>query len=153
MGAGRCAASDLLLEGAMGASDFTELVCWQLADELNRFMWPIIQRPDVKLHRRFCEQVEDAASSAPRNIAEGFGRYDHKEFAQFVKIALSSEQETRTNLLESFNKGFITKEERDAGLVLTKRAIAATARFRRYLLSTPTPAPKPKPPKPMPVDR
>jgi four helix bundle protein len=113
----------------MGARDFTELICWQLATELNRFMWPIIERPRVKAHRKFCEQVEDAAGSAPRNIAEGFGRYDHKEFAQYVKVALASEQETRTNILECFDKKLITIEERDAGLQLAKRAISATARF------------------------
>ncbi len=128
----------------MGVNDFTELICWQLARELNRFMWGIIERPKVRPHRKFCEQVEDAASSAPRNIAEGFGRFDHKEFAQFVKIALASEHETKTSILDAFDKGFITEAERDTGLRLSKRAISAAAKFRRYLLSTPTPPIKPK---------
>lgn len=81
---------------AMGAKDFTELICWQLATDLNRFVTAFLAKPNVARHRNFCEQLESAASSAPRNIAEGFGRYDHKEFAQFLKIAVGSIQETRS---------------------------------------------------------
>jgi four helix bundle protein len=137
----RCGTS-IAEQAGMGANDFTELICWQLAHELNRFIWPSIERPEVKRHRKLCEQMEDAAGSAPRNIAEGFGRYDHKEFAHFIKVALASEHETRANLIEACDKGFITQAERDAGLLLAKRAIAAAAKFRRYLMNNPTPAPK-----------
>lgn len=107
------------------AKDFTELVCWQLARELNMFLGEITERPKVQRNRKFCEQTNDAGSSAPRNIAEGFGRYDHKEFANFLKIAVASEFETRNNILEAFDKGYVTEEERDTGLKLTRRAIRA----------------------------
>jgi four helix bundle protein len=38
-------------------------------------------------------QVREAARSAPRNIAGGFGRFKHADFARFVRIAKSSEVE------------------------------------------------------------
>ena len=136
----------------MGAKDITELVCWQLARELNLFVGTITARPAVIRNRRFWEQLDAAGSSSPRNIAEGFGRYDHKEAAQFIKIALGSEQETINNIIEAFDKGFISVEERDAGLRLARRAIGAATKFRQYLVSTPTPRPpKPQPPKFTPV--
>ena len=91
------------------AKDFTELVCWQLAHELSIFILDVTSRPAAKPNRRFCEQADDAASSATRNIAEGFGRYDHKEFAQFVKIALGSLNETRNNIIEAFDRGYISE--------------------------------------------
>jgi four helix bundle protein len=64
------------------ARDFTELVCWQLARELKLLILPFAERAVVRHDFKFRAQLVDAASSATRNIAEGFGRYDHKEFAQ-----------------------------------------------------------------------
>jgi four helix bundle protein len=37
------------------------------------------------------QRLDDAAASAPRNIAEGFGRVKPQVFAQFVSIAKGSE--------------------------------------------------------------
>jgi four helix bundle protein len=128
----------------MGVNDFTELVCWQLARELKLMVLPFADRPAVRQDYKFRSQLIDAASSATRNIAEGFGRYDHKEFAQFMKFALGSECETRDSLIDAFDKKYITKEEMDAGLKLARRAIAAATKFRHYLLTTPTPSPNSK---------
>jgi four helix bundle protein len=127
------------------AKDFTELVCWQLARELSTFMMKVTSRPTVRRHRKFCEQADDAAASAPRNMAEGFGRYDHKEFAHFVKIALGSLHETRNHVIEAFDRGFITEVERRHGLELTRRAIGAAIRLRSYLLTSTAPEPSFKP--------
>lgn len=127
----------------MGVHDFTDLVCWQLARELKLYVLPFADRPAVLRDFKFRGQLIDAASSATRNIAEGFGRYDHKEFALFMKFALGSESETRDNLIDAFDKKYISQEEMDAGLKLAKRAIAAGTKFRQYLLTTPTPPPKP----------
>src|ERR1043165_6087450 len=69
------AASGLLISRLMTAKDFTELVAWQRADELERFALEIIQRPKLSRDRDYCGQTSDAATSAPRNIAEGFGRF------------------------------------------------------------------------------
>jgi hypothetical protein len=60
-----------------------------------------------------------------------------------MKIALGSEQETRTNLLEAFKKKYITAEELSQALTLARRAIGAAVRMKNYLSSTDTPPPKP----------
>jgi four helix bundle protein len=83
-----------------------------------------------------------------RNIAEGFGRYDHKEFANFIKIALASEFETRSNLIEALDKRYISEQESEDGLRLTRRAITCAVRFREYLIATPTPPPRKRKKKP-----
>jgi len=119
----------------MGARDFTEIVAWQLATDLKRVVYDVTARPTVARDRKFCDQANDAAASAPRNIAEGFGRFEGKEFAQFLKIAIGSLYETRNHLLDAFDRGYINATERDAAVVLTKRAIAAATRLRSYLLS------------------
>ena len=117
------------------AKDFIELVAWQLARELKLRVYELIKRPHVARNLDFGRQISDAAASGPRNIAEGFGRFRPKQFAQFLKIAISSEQEVRNHFIDAFDLGFITAAERDDSLVLADRAIGAATRLRRYLLS------------------
>jgi four helix bundle protein len=117
------------------AKDFTELIAWQRADDLERFMQEILKRPALARDRDYCDQAGSAASSAPRNIAEGFGRFAPNQFANFLRIAIGSELETRNQILKAWQRGAITDEEHWAGVVLCKRAIAASVGLRRYLVT------------------
>jgi hypothetical protein len=56
-----------------GARHFTELQCWQLANELKRAISRFSERPIVKRDTKY-EQIRDAAAGGPRTIAEGFAR-------------------------------------------------------------------------------
>jgi four helix bundle protein len=79
--------------------------------EVEREFSAILSRPPACLNRKFCEDALDAAASAPRNIAEGFGRYGNREFANFVNIARGSQLETQTNLLVSKSRRYLTEAE------------------------------------------
>ena len=76
-----------------GWKDFRDIVAWQRARELKLRVDQLLQRPDVKTKFKYCDQLSDAARSAPRNIAEGFGRFGNKDFARFARIAKGSELE------------------------------------------------------------
>jgi four helix bundle protein len=117
------------------AKDFTELIAWQRADDLERFVQEIIKRPGLARDRDYCEQTADAAASGPRNIAEGFGRFAPIQFANFLRIAIGSQAETKNQILKAWQRGAITDEEHWAGMVLCKRAIGAAVGLRRYQLS------------------
>jgi len=117
------------------ARDFTELIAWQRADDLERFVQEIIKRPALARDREYCAQTADAAASAPRNIAEGFGRFAPIQFANFLRIAIGSEVETKNQILKAWQRGAITDEEHWAGMLLCKRAIAAAVALRRYQLT------------------
>lgn len=119
----------------MTAKDFTELIAWQRADELERFAQEIIKRPTLARDRQFCEQTSDAAASAPRNIAEGFGRFAPTQFANFLRIAIGSDVETKNQILKAWQRGALTDEEHWAGMLLCKRAIGAAVGLRRSQLS------------------
>jgi four helix bundle protein len=120
----------------MTANDFTELIAWQRADELERFALGMLSHPAVAGDETFCRQTRDCASSGPRNIAEGHGRFAPVPFANFLRIAIGSEQETRNQIIKAWQRGAITDEEKRAGLILSKRALSAAVRLRHYLLTS-----------------
>ena len=95
--------------------------------------------PRVSRHPKYCEQLTDAASSSARNIAEGFGRFRHKEFAQFVRVAKGSEHEVLDLLIEARQRGFSTEQESAENEALARQAIAAAAGLVRYLENSPDP--------------
>ena len=91
----------------MCASSHRELRAWQLADAVRRRVVHLCSRPEVRGDSEFCDQSSRAARSACRNLAEGFARYGHPDFARFVIIAHSSLGELRDGLDEALEKGYI----------------------------------------------
>jgi four helix bundle protein len=129
-----------------GFRDFREIVAWQLAHQLKVLVDAYLNRPEFKLRYKFREQLDDAVRSAPRNIAEGFARYKHKEFAQFVRIAKGSEAEVLNHLIDARDQRLITNDEFLYSEHLVKRALKAANGLIRFLESNPDPpAPRANP--------
>src|SRR5688572_24680685 len=82
------------------AHNFRELVSWQLAFELSERIHKLLQSGPASKDFKFRDQLADSARSAPRNIAEGFGRFNPTETAQFVDYARASLDETENHLRE-----------------------------------------------------
>src|SRR5688572_4906356 len=93
-----------------GTRHFSELIVWQLADELRVETLKLTDRAsfvrDFKLHA----QTEDAAHSACRNIAEGFGGTD-PEFAHFLTISRRSLNELQDAFRGAQLKGYVTDQD------------------------------------------
>ena len=126
-----------------GFKDFRDIVAWQLANQLKLEVDVFLARPEFKRRMKFSDQLDDAARSGPRNIAEGFARFNHREFAQFVRIAKGSEAEVLNHLVDAFEQRLITRDELLMTEHLAKRALKAANGLIRYLESTPDP-PTPK---------
>jgi four helix bundle protein len=120
-----------------GARTFKDLVPWKLAIDLRRQVRPLCRRllesRDFKLH----EQVREAARSGPRNIAEGFARYKHRDFARFVRIGKASEVELLNHLQEAYDSSYLTEKELDSLDHSARKAIKAANGLIRYLDTTP----------------
>ena len=114
------------------ARRFEELEVWKLAGELRDRVIAGTRSADWR-DRAFIGQLEDAASSPPRNLAEGFGHFSPREFARFTRIARASLLETRNHLLDARAKRYFTDDQLSALLTLTSRAIAAATGLLRYL--------------------
>lgn len=118
---------------------FSQLVCWQLARDLHREVFRLTSTAAFSGNLDLRNQLRDAASSARRNIAEGFGRRTHKDQANFFATALTSLNEVEDELGEAVDNGYVTTEEIGKALNLKKRAIVATSRFRNSIKDRPDP--------------
>ena len=119
------------------AKSFRELLAWKLARELRSKVRELCQRPAVRADVKLHGQLLDAARSATRNIAEGFGRVKHKDFARFCRIAKASEVELMDHFEEAFDSGYITEEERARYEHAARKALKVLVGLIRYLDSTP----------------
>jgi four helix bundle protein len=120
----------------MGWKRFTEIEAWQLSMDLHKQVMAVLDRPPAAGDRGFCAEVRSALASAPRNIAEGFGRYGHKEFANYVNIARASVLETQTNLRLALDRKFLSAEEFERLWRLSEQTLAATTGLLKYLRSS-----------------
>ena len=106
-----------------GVWRFEDLVAWQLAEQLQTIVDRYSDRPIIKSDLRFHGQLTDAAAGGPRNIAEGFGRFHHPEFARFARIAQASEQETLNHLYRARNRRYITPAEFEDAAHAARKAL------------------------------
>ena len=120
-----------------GARHFRELVCWQLARDLKSALYQVTDSEAVRRDLRFCDQLRDAAASAPRNIAEGFGRRTHADFAKFLDIARGSLMECQNHLQDAVDRGYLTSEDFSQLNSLAQRTCGAVAGLQRYLRRKP----------------
>lgn len=120
-----------------GIWKFEDLVAWQLAVQLQTFVDRLCERAAIKADLKFHGQISDAACSGPRNIAEGFGRYYHPEFARFARIAKASEQEVLNHLYRARTKRYITPAEFEDGAWAARKALKAVNGLIRHLDDTP----------------
>jgi len=123
----------------MGFATFQEIGAWQRAYELKLQVQEVCQRPTFSTDQNLHSQLLDAARSGPRNIAEGFARWHHRDFARFTRIAKASEIELLNHFIEAEDSGHITKEERTTLEHAARKAIKAANGLIRFLENSPDP--------------
>jgi four helix bundle protein len=116
------------------AKRFEELLSWQRMHELNIEVWKATVHL-TRLEPDFCQQIRDAADSAERNVAEGFGRFNPRPFANFLDFSRASALETKALLKKALKVGYLTAEQVERLDKLATRGIQALAKFQRYLRS------------------
>jgi four helix bundle protein len=91
-----------------GRAAYKDLLVWQKSMDFANAIIDLTEQLDSeRKHYRLVEQLEAAATSVPMNIAEGKGRYSHKEFRHFLYIARGSLNETMT-LMDIFqSRGWV----------------------------------------------
>src|SRR6185369_4177200 len=87
--------------------DFRDLVCWQLSWALKNEVLAFTKSGPAAADFKYRDQIHDAAASAPRNIAEGFGRFTPGDFARFLNYARASLIETQNHLHDGYARGYL----------------------------------------------
>jgi four helix bundle protein len=126
------------------AQRYQDLVCWQLAHELEQLVFELTATGLASRDFKFRDQIRDSSASATRNMAEGFGRYWPPEFSNFLTIARGSLMETHNSAGAGLEKGYFNAADTDRMQRLAWRSKKATTGLIRYLDSLP---PRPRRPR------
>jgi four helix bundle protein len=125
-----------------GAKRYQDLVCWQLADELEALVLALTDTGPVSKDFKFRDQIRDSSASATRNMAEGFGRFLPADHANFLRIARSSLMETHNSARTGFKRGYFSEEDTDRMQRLCARSGKAATGLILYLESQIPPTPR-----------
>jgi four helix bundle protein len=116
-----------------GVRRYEDLVVWRLSYELQREVFAITETGPVTRDFSFRNQIRDASASGPRNIAEGFGRFNPADFARYLEIAKGSLTETHQHLRDGRDRGYFSEPDCARLSKLTGRAAKAAISLIRYL--------------------
>jgi len=115
------------------ARDVRQLIVWQLADELQDETLKLIRLPRWETDFKLRDETDKTASQIKRNIAEGFRRPTHADFARFLEYSFSSLGELRTLFDEGFKKRYATAAQLQPARALCFRLERALRGLIRYL--------------------
>jgi four helix bundle protein len=110
------------------ARHFTELVAWQRAHALRTAVWEAVKTAGA-MDLRLRSQLTDAAGSICRNIAEGFRRRSHRDFARYLEHATSSLGELEDGILDARMRGHLSSVQVDDLNRLVRRTSAPLVDF------------------------
>lgn len=130
---------------AGGWRSHEEIIAWQLATELKNRVYALIDA-DSRIRRdaRYCDQLQGAVSSAPRLIAEGFGRYLPGDFSSYLRKTNGELKETLECLADGVDRGYFTYEQIVPLQRLCKRASKAATGLIAYLKTADPPNEEPR---------
>lgn len=79
--------------------------------DLTKYLYHITRSFPSEEKYGLISQIRRSALSIPSNIAEGCVRSGSKEFQQFLAISLGSAAELKTQIILSYEIGFLAKDE------------------------------------------
>ena len=121
------------------ARDFRQLVVWQLADELQTVTLELTRTERWARDFDLRDEALKTTSQMCRNIAEGFRRHSHRDFARFLEYCESSTAELRSLFDEAQKKGCASAPQLQPARTLCYRLERALRPFIRYLRNNPPP--------------
>ena len=98
---------------------------WKLGWELKRRVFAFTAALPASRDRRFCDDIRRAARSGPDLVAEGYYRFNPREFHRFLNDAKASLGEVRNQVLHAKDERFLSDVDFLEMLSLADRAIGA----------------------------
>lgn len=113
-------------------TDLQDLEIYCEAMEIGEVVWKMVSSYSSFAHHTLGNQFVRSTDSIAANIAEGYGRYHHKENLKFCYYARGSLRETECWLTKSVKRGLI---DRDTGKLLFERLVCLRKRLNAYITS------------------
>jgi four helix bundle protein len=107
----------------MTVQRFEDLICWQKARGLTSIIHGLTKSPEFGKDADLVRRIRQAATTVMSNIAEGFERWNRKEFVRFLELARGAAGEVRSQLYVALDQQYITGEQFE----LAKAAVEETS--------------------------
>jgi four helix bundle protein len=118
-----------------GFQSVQRLKVWQKSMDLVETSYKLSSRLPRDERFGLISQIRRAATSVPANIAEGFGRWNARDFTRFAAIASGSLRELETHFIIVQRLGYLDKVAVDSALRLTDDLSKMLYRMRRRVLA------------------
>ena len=112
-----------------------DLAAYQVANDLKDRITRLITTTPAERDFGFRSQILDASDSMASNIAEGHGRYNPAEFANFLRYSRGSIKELITRLPDGVRRGHYQQEDIKEIIALLHREGAIVAGLRRSMIN------------------
>lgn len=110
---------------------FEDLEIWQLAREICKDVWDIVQNTSLQKDYKLREQINGSSGSIMDNISEGFERDGNREFINFLSIAKASCGETRSQLYRCLDRNHIDEE---TFRKISEKAILNSKKIKSFMI-------------------
>ena len=94
-----------------GIKSFEDLDCWKMGRQLRNDVKELIKTFPEHEKYELVSQMRRASRSVTHNIAEGYGRFNFKENAEYCRVSRGSLYELLDQFITSKDEGYITEEE------------------------------------------
>jgi len=113
---------------------FEDLNSWKQSRQLRIAISQLIKTfPD---HEKYdlVSQMRRSSRSVTYNIAEGYGRFNFKENAQYIRISRGSIYELLDQLIVAYDEGYITQSELEKYKKMIEPILKLLNGFIKYLM-------------------
>jgi four helix bundle protein len=117
----------------MGIRQFSDIRAWQSARRLAGVVYELSDVTDSQRDYALRDQLRRAAVSVMNNIAEGFGRGSHVDFARFLDMARGSVCEVQSMLYLCEDRSRYPIDLIESARSIAQQTIAQITAFQEYL--------------------
>ncbi len=113
---------------------FEDLNSWKQSRQLRIAISQLIKTFPVHEKYDLVSQMRRSSRSVTYNIAEGYGRFNFKENAQYIRISRGSIYELLDQLIVAYDEGYITQSELEKYKKMIEPILKLLNGFIKYLM-------------------
>ena len=114
-------------------SRYEDLVCWQLANELQQLVCAETAAGTASKDSKFCDQIRELSASVTRQIEAGFNEYLPEHFAEQLRLVRTSLAAVHNSAAIGFMRGHFSHAAAGRMQQLCGRSSAAAQQLIRRL--------------------